>query len=68
MMAARSVGLALFDLDGTLVDHDGAAAVAVEQWLTGAGLARAENIAGQVLAWHEIAERHLPSYRAGKLT
>lgn len=68
VMAARSVDLVLFDLDGTLVDHDGAAAAAVEQWLTGAGLARAENIAGQVLAWHEIAERHLPSYRAGKLT
>ncbi|HZD14206.1 MAG TPA: HAD family hydrolase [Pseudonocardiaceae bacterium] len=67
-MAARSVGLVLFDLDGTLMDHDGAAAAAVEQWLTGAGLARAENIAGQVLAWHEIAEHHLPSYRTGKLT
>jgi putative hydrolase of the HAD superfamily len=58
----------LFDLDGTLVDHDGAAASAVEQWLTGAGLAHVENIAGLISAWHEIADEHMPSYRTGKLT
>lgn len=38
-MSSRSVHLVLFDIDGTLVDHDSAAAAAVEKWLTGAGCA-----------------------------
>jgi beta-phosphoglucomutase-like phosphatase (HAD superfamily) len=36
--ASRSVQrLVLFDLDGTLVDHEGAAAKGVEQWLMANG-------------------------------
>jgi putative hydrolase of the HAD superfamily len=58
----------LFDLDGTLVDHDAAAAEAVRDWLTGDGHARADDAAGLAAAWAEISERHLPAYRAGALT
>lgn len=57
--------LVLFDLDGTLVDHDGAAARAVEQWVTAAGWRRPADV---VAAWAEVAERHLPAYRARETT
>lgn len=40
--------LVLFDLDGTLVDHESAAAEGVEQWLIGNGWAEAASIAGLV--------------------
>jgi len=58
------VRLVLFDVDGTLVDHDGAAAAAVQQWLMVMGWADAGTIAGLVSEWDEIAERHFPAYRA----
>ena len=68
MTAPRPVGLVLFDLDGTVLDHDGAAAEAVEQWLLGAGWAGAGEVAGLVRDWDEIAERHFPAYRARQTT
>jgi putative hydrolase of the HAD superfamily len=58
----------LFDLDGTLVDHDGAAAAAVGQWLTAKGWATAETIDGLVAEWETIAEHHYPAYRAHRTT
>jgi FMN phosphatase YigB (HAD superfamily) len=58
------VRLVLFDVDGTLVDHDGAAASGVQQWLMANGWADAGTIAGLVSEWDEIAERHFPAYRA----
>jgi len=54
----------LFDVDGTLVDHDGAAAAGTRQWLMAMGWADAGTIAGLVSEWDEIAERHFPAYRA----
>ena len=54
--------LVLFDVDGTPVDHDGATAVAVQQWLMAMGWADAGTIAGLVSEWDEIAERHFPAY------
>jgi putative hydrolase of the HAD superfamily len=63
-----SVRVVLFDLDGTLVDHDGAAAAAVGQWLTAKGWSNAETIDGLVAAWDVIAERHYPAYRARRTT
>ena len=51
------MGLVLFDLDGTVLNDDGAAAAAVEQWLVGAGWVDAEGVAGLVSHWDEIAER-----------
>lgn len=57
--------LVLFDLDGTLVDHDGAAARAVEQWVAAARWRPTTDV---VAAWAEIAERHFPAYRARETT
>lgn len=56
--------LVLFDLDGTLVDHDAAAAAGVEQWLTANDWADAGTMAKLVQDWDLIAEQHFPSYRA----
>ena len=64
MSTFSPVRLVLFDVDGTLVDHDGATAAAVQQWLMAMGWADAGTIAGLVLEWNEIAERHFPAYRA----
>jgi hypothetical protein len=58
------VRLVLFDVDGTLADHDGAVAAGAQQWLMAMGWADAGTIAGPVSAWDEIAERHFPAYRA----
>ena len=58
------VRLVLFDVDGTLVDHDGATAAGAQQWLMAMGWADAGTIAGLVSEWDEIAERHFPAYRA----
>jgi putative hydrolase of the HAD superfamily len=55
--------LVLFDLDGTLVDHESAAAEGAEQWLVGNGWADEATIAGLVSDWDAIAERHFPAYR-----
>lgn len=62
--SSRPVRLVLFDLDGTLVDHDSAAAAGVEQWLMAKGWAKAGTIAGLVSDWDAIAERHFAAYRA----
>jgi putative hydrolase of the HAD superfamily len=58
------VRLVLFDVDGTLVDHDGAAAAGAQKWLMAMGWADSGTIAGLVSEWDEIAERHYPAYRA----
>jgi putative hydrolase of the HAD superfamily len=58
------VRLVLFDVDGTLVDHDGAAAAGAQRWLMAMGWADAGTIAGLVSEWDQIAERHFPAYRA----
>ena len=64
MSTPSPVRLVLFDVDGTLVDHDGAAAAAVQQWLMAMGWADAGTIAGLASDWDAIAERHFPAYRA----
>ncbi len=60
--------LVLFDVDGTLVDHDRAAAEGVEQWLVAQGWADAGAVAGLVSDWDAIAERHFATFRAGLTT
>ncbi len=60
----RLVRLVLFDVDGTLVDHAGATAAAVQQWLLAMGWADAGTIASLVSGWDEIAERHFSAYGA----
>jgi len=56
--------LVLFDLDGTLVDHDSAAAEGVEQWLIAQGWADTGTIASLVSDWDAIAERNFREYQA----
>jgi putative hydrolase of the HAD superfamily len=58
------VRLVLFDLDGTLVEVDSAAAEGVERWLMAKGGADAGTIAGLIWDWDAIAERHFSAYRA----
>lgn len=60
--------LVLFDVDGTLVDHDGAAATAVQQWLLARDWADPGSVAGLVSDWDAIAERHFPAYQAHLIT
>ena len=54
----------IFDLDGTLVDHDTAAAEAVTAWAAEQGWA----LPGLVDLWEQVAERHFPAYRSGELS
>jgi len=68
MATSYPVRLVLFDLDGTLIDHDGAAAAGVEQWMVANGWADEGSIASLVSAWETIQERHLSEYQAGRTT
>jgi putative hydrolase of the HAD superfamily len=63
-----SVRLVLFDLDGTLVDHDAASAAAVRSWVANQGWGTIDDVPGHIAAWEEIAERHFPARRAGETT
>lgn len=64
-MSAQSPARAvLFDVDGTLVDHDGAAAEGVRQWLTANGWADEGTLDRLVSDWDAIAEVHFTAYQA----
>lgn len=65
---SRSIRAVIFDLDGTLVDHEGAAADAVGQWLTCKGWASPETVGGLGAEWDLIAQRHYPAYQARRTT
>jgi putative hydrolase of the HAD superfamily len=54
----------LFDLDGTLVDHDAAAATAIAGWAEREGWV----LPDLARVWDEVAERHFPAYRARTVT
>lgn len=59
----------LFDLDGTLVDHDSAAREGVIRWLTGEGLATEEQCAGGLIdMWDELVEKHFPAFLDGEIS
>jgi putative hydrolase of the HAD superfamily len=55
----------LFDLDGTLVDHDGAVDAALRGWLPALGVAPEPPV---LALWHEIQERHLVAWRERRIT
>lgn len=54
------VGGVLFDLDGTLVDHDGAVTSALGRWLPLLGVPASPDL---VEAWFAAEERHFPAWR-----
>lgn len=59
----------LFDLDGTLVDHDSALRQGLIGWLTSKKLATEQQcVEGLVELWDEVAERHFPAFRAREIT
>lgn len=59
----------LFDVDGTLVDHDGALREGLIGWLIDKKLATEEQcLDGLVGLWDGIAERHFPAFRAREIT
>ena len=68
MVIGPGVRLVLFDLDGTLVDHQRAAADAVRRWLLDAGWADEQAVPALAATWEEVAERHFPAYRARRTT
>ena len=55
----------LFDLDGTLVDHQGAVDDALRLWLPTLGVTAD---AGVRALWHEAQERHLVAWRERSIT
>lgn len=55
----------LFDLDGTLVDHEGAVDDALRLWLPTLGVAADPPV---LALWHEIQERHLVAWRERAIT
>jgi len=61
--SSSAIRLVLFDLDGTLVDHDSAAAEGLGTWLTVNGWVDAAGVASLISDWDEIAERHFRAYR-----
>jgi putative hydrolase of the HAD superfamily len=59
----------LFDLDGTLVDHDSALREGLIGWLTSKKLATEQQcLDGLVELWDAVAERHFPAFRAREIT
>lgn len=50
----------LFDLDGTLGDHDSSVTTALTAWLPTVGMVADETT---IARWHEVAETHLAAWR-----
>ena len=63
-VAVSAPDVVLFDLDGTLVDHDLAAATAISSWAADEGW----HLPDVVRVWEAVSERHFPAYRARMLT
>jgi putative hydrolase of the HAD superfamily len=55
----------LFDLDGTLVDHESAAVAGLRAWLPAIGVAPT---AAAVAGWLALQEPHLAAWRAGEIS
>jgi putative hydrolase of the HAD superfamily len=56
----------LFDLDGTLVDHQAATAAALRAWLPSYGL-RQEDIEAAIPVWCGLEQQH-PAWQAGQIS
>lgn len=57
----------LFDLDGTLLDHDASSAAAIRSWLPTYGVARSD-IEAVIPHWFELEQQHYPAWRAGEIS
>jgi putative hydrolase of the HAD superfamily len=57
----------LFDLDGTLLDHDASSATAIRSWLPAYGVAP-NDIEAAIPYWLELEQQHYPAWRAGEVT
>jgi putative hydrolase of the HAD superfamily len=57
----------LFDLDGTLLDHDTSSATAIRSWLPAYGVAPSD-IKAAIPHWLELEQQHYPAWRAGEIT
>jgi putative hydrolase of the HAD superfamily len=55
----------VFDLDGTLVDHEGSVRTALARWLPTLGLTLTEDL---VAEWFAAERRHFPSWRSGLIS
>ncbi len=55
----------LLDLDGTLVDHEGAAAAGLRAWLPTIGLAPTD---AAITRWATVQEPHLAAWRDGRIS
>jgi putative hydrolase of the HAD superfamily len=55
----------LLDLDGTLVDHEGAAAAGLRAWLPTVGLAPTD---AAIARWATVQEPHLAAWRDGRIS
>lgn len=55
----------LFDLDGTLIDHEGAVADALDGWLPELGVAPGPAVTAR---WREITEHHMTAWRERRTT
>ena len=58
---------AFFDLDGTLVDHEGAVVRALHDWLPRIGVAP-DAVPPLVSTWFAAEERHFASWRSGEIS
>jgi putative hydrolase of the HAD superfamily len=55
----------LLDLDGTLVDQDGAVAAALRSWLPAIGI---ESTSATLDLWEQVQERHLVAWRERRIS
>lgn len=55
----------LLDLDGTLVDHESAAAAGLRSWLPTLGIEATDDALGR---WSALQEPHLAAWRAGSIS
>jgi putative hydrolase of the HAD superfamily len=60
-------GGVLFDLDGTLLDHEAAVRSALAAWLSGYMLTRGE-VEDLIPLWLEVEERHYATWRSGEIS
>jgi putative hydrolase of the HAD superfamily len=64
-MSANSV---VFDLDGTLVDHQGASSSAIRAWMSNSGVSADAELARGVVEWARLERLHFSRYLAGEIS